>query len=194
MNAERFDMLLRLTERDGIENLIDFLHKTDFYRAPASTKFHSSYEGGLLQHSLNVFDMLSLKCSNKPWSDIGIKQESIIIVSLLHDICKIQTYKPSLRNVKDENGKWKQVPYYEVEDKYPYGHGEKSAMIAERYISLSSAERYAIRWHMGFAEPKENYKYVGAAMDMYPLVFLLHEADNEATHYLEGKDENIRNI
>ena len=131
-NKERFIELLRSTKREGIEKLIDFLEKTDFFTAPASTRFHSSYEGGLLQHSLNVYDCLAgLGTTTGDVQEFqtagmrldSIPQESIIIVALLHDLCKVNFYATEMRWRKDANNKWEQYPVYAVNDRNPYGHG-----------------------------------------------------------------------
>lgn len=160
-NKERFIELLRSTKREGIEKLIDFLEKTDFFTAPASTRFHSSYEGGLLQHSLNVYDCLvNLGTTTGDVQEFqaagmrldSIPQESIIIVALLHDLCKVNFYATEMRWRKDANNKWEQYPVYAVNDRNPYGHGEKSVMMASEFIHLTMEERYAIRWHMGMSE------------------------------------------
>lgn len=154
-NKERFIELLRSTKREGIEKLIDFLEKTDFFTAPASTRFHSSYEGGLLQHSLNVYDCLAgLGTTTGDVQEFqtagmrldSIPQESIIIVALLHDLCKVNFYATEMRWRKDSNNKWEQYPVYAVNDRNPYGHGEKSVMMASEFIHLTMEERYAIRW------------------------------------------------
>lgn len=133
-NKERFIELLRSTKREGIEKLIDFLEKTDFFTAPASTRFHMSCEGGLLQHSLNVYDCLAgLGTTTGDVQEFqaagmrldSIPQESIIIVALLHDLCKVNFYATEMRWRKDANNKWEQYPVYAVNDRNPYGHGEK---------------------------------------------------------------------
>ncbi|EXM37655.1 hydrolase [Ruminococcus albus SY3] len=183
--VEKFEALLQSTGREGIDKLIKYIRTTDFYTAPASTRFHSSYEGGLLQHSINVYEMLEAKSKTDTWKDIVKDKSTIIIVSLLHDLCKANYYAIEMRNKKNEQGKWEQVPFYTVDDQSPYGHGEKSVMILMEFIKLTAEEKYAIRWHMGFSEPKENYQYLGKAMDKYPLICALHEADLEATHLLE---------
>lgn len=183
---EQFENLLLSTQRPGVDKLISFLRTTDFYKAPASTRFHGSYEGGLLQHSLNVYTMLSQKMAQDTWSRFDIPSGTVIIVSLLHDVCKADFYDVEMRNKKDENGKWYQAPFYVVNDKLPYGHGEKSVYIVNSFIKLTREEAMAIRWHMGFSEPKENYNALGKAMEMHPLVIALHEADLEATYLLEG--------
>lgn len=192
MNQElvvKFEKLLLETKRPGIENLIEFIRKSDFYTAPASTRFHGAYEGGLLEHSINVLDCLAEKKSsdNAIWHKVlvNVKSESIVISALLHDLCKTHFYTTEMRNKKDESGAWVQVPFYTVNDLIPYGHGEKSVMMIEEYIKLLPAERYAIRWHMGSYEPKELWNTLGTAMEKYPLVLALHEADMEATYLLE---------
>jgi len=186
-----FEKYLRKTKREGIENLIEFIKKSDFYTAPASTRYHSSCPGGLLQHSINVYEcLLNKKKTSTLWSHVleDIEEESLIIIALLHDICKTYFYTTSWRNAKnEETGKWEKVPYYTVEDKIPYGHGEKSVMMIEEYIKLKPIERYAIRWHMGFTEPKENYNSLSAAITKYPIILAMHEADLEATYVLENQ-------
>ncbi len=179
---ERFLELLRSVKREGIEELIKFLEVSDFFTAPASTKFHGDYEGGLLEHSLKVYEIL---CDKVKQSQIEIKvsEDTLKIVALLHDICKVNFYKIDYRNAKNALGVWEKVPYYTVEDTIPYGHGEKSVMMLTEYIKLTGEEKYAIRWHMGFTEPKELYNTLGQAMKKYPLVLLMNEADLEATYF-----------
>ena len=179
---ERFLELLRSTNREGIEELIKFLENSDFFTAPASTKFHGDYEGGLLEHSLKVYDILCGKVKN-PGIELNVSEDTIKIVALLHDICKVNFYKIDYRNAKNALGVWEKVPYYTIEDTIPYGHGEKSVMMLTEYIKLTGEEKYAIRWHMGFSEPKELYGTLGQAMKKYPLVLLIHEADLEATYF-----------
>ena len=190
MNQEkidRFEKLLLETKREGIEKLIEFIRKSDFYTAPASTRFHGAFEGGLLEHSLNVYDCLNAKDQNPTWHKVlsEVKGTSIIIASLLHDLCKTYYYIIEMRNKKNEKGVWESVPFYTVDDKVPYGHGEKSVMMIEEYIKLLPMERYAIRWHMGAYEPKEVWNTLGEAMKKYPLVLAIHEADMEASYLLE---------
>ena len=181
---EEFLKLLRSTNRENIEELIEFIEKTDFYNAPASTRFHGSREHGLLEHSLKVYEILKQKVE-KSIIPINILQESIILIALLHDICKINYYKVDYRNVKNSLGVWEKVPYYTVDDTIPYGHGEKSVMMLTEYIKLTPEEKYAIRWHMGFTEPKELYNTIGAAYKRYPLALLLHEADLESSYFYD---------
>ena len=178
---EKFIELLRSTNRECIEKLIDFLDRTDFYTAPASTRFHNSFESGLLTHSMNVYTSLKKLVGNE-WPE-----DTIIIVSLLHDICKVNMYKVDYRNKKDENGVWVKEPYYTTDDLMPLGHGEKSVMIISEFIKLSKEELYAIRWHMGGFEPKENYGYLAKAYEKYPLAVYTHIADIMATYILESQ-------
>ena len=190
---ERFEKLLSAVKRDGMDKLLEFIHKSDFYTAPASTRFHGAYEGGLLEHSLNVYDCLvnKWKLDNGIWHSHldSIGEDSIVISALLHDLCKTYYYTTEMRNKKNESGVWVQVPFYTVDDQIPYGHGEKSVMMIEEYIKLLPVERYAIRWHMGAYEPKENWNTLEAAMEKYPLVLALHEADMEATYLMEKKED-----
>ncbi len=178
---EEFIKLLRSTKREGIEDLIGFLEKTDFYTAPASTRFHNSFEGGLLTHSINVYKALK-KLVTDEWAD-----DTLIIVGLLHDICKVNTYKVDYRNKKDDTGTWVKEPYYTINDLMPLGHGEKSVMIISEFIKLSKEELYAIRWHMGGFEPKENHSYLASAYEKYPLAVYTHMADIMATYILENR-------
>lgn len=181
---EKFIELLKKVDRDGMNDLLDFLEKSDFYKAPASTRFHGDYEGGLVEHSLKVYELLVEKVKNSP-VPIDVKEESLIIIALLHDICKANYYKVDYRNAKNEFGEWEKVPYYTVDDTIPYGHGEKSVMMITEYIKLTVEEKYCIRWHMGFTEPKELYTTIGSAYKKYPLALLVHEADLEATYFFD---------
>ena len=177
--------------RDGADKLLDFLeHKCDFFTAPASARYHGAYEGGLCDHSLNVYHCLVDYLQRERVQELyGLEysDESIAIVALLHDLCKIGCYKKSTRNVKDESGKWQTVPTYTFDDPLPYGHGEKSVYIANGYIRLNREEAMAIRWHMGFSGPEDN-RTVGQALQRYPLAFALAMADMEASYFLENED------
>ena len=144
---EKFIELLKSTNRPGIEDLISFLEKTDFFTAPASTRFHGSFEGGLVEHSLKVYEILDYKAKNNVLK-LEIPDDTIKIVSLLHDICKLNFYKVDYRNAKNALGEWEKVPYYTIDDTIPYGHGEKSVMMISEYIKLTPEEKYSIRWHI----------------------------------------------
>jgi len=192
MNKERFIQIYRENiHREGSEKLLEYLLSahSDFFTAPASSRFHGNYQGGLVEHSLNVYDCLKdyLK-RERVIQEYGLKysEETIAIVALLHDICKINCYTTSMRNKKDETGKWIQVPFYEYNDTLPYGHGEKSVYMISGYMRLTREEAFAIRYHMGFAG-NEDARNVGSAFEMFPLAFALSTADMEATYFVEGK-------
>lgn len=191
MHKERFIELYKThIHREGSDKLLEFLlsKSSDFFDAPASTRFHGNYDGGLVEHSLNVYDCLVDYLSRervKNTYKLNYTDESIAIVALLHDICKVNCYKKGTRNVK-EDGVWKQVPTYEYNDTLPYGHGEKSVYMISGYMRLTREEAFAIRYHMGFAGSEEA-RNVGAAFEMFPLAFALSTADMEATYFLEEK-------
>ncbi len=128
---EEFLKLLRSTNREHIEDLIQFIEKTDFFEAPASTRFHGSREHGLVEHSLKVYEILKQKVETS-CLPINIPKESIIIIGLLHDICKVNFYKIDYRNAKNALGVWEKVPYYTIEDTIPYGHRRKICYDANR--------------------------------------------------------------
>lgn len=174
--------------REGADKLLDFLlNGSDFFTAPASTRYHGAHEGGLVEHSLNVYDCLADMAERlKERYDIEYPDESIAIAGLLHDICKVNFYKTSYRNVKDETGRWQSVPYYTIEDTLPYGHGEKSAYIVSAYMRLTRDEAFAIRYHMGFSGT-EDPGNVGRALEMFPLAYATCCADMEAAFLMEGK-------
>lgn len=185
--AEQFVDLLRSTGRSGIEELILYLQEeTDFFTAPASTKYHGAYEGGLLQHSMNVYEVLRYDPDgNFSFSD------SIIIVSLLHDICKANCYHTEKRNVK-ENGVWVEKQVYVFDDEFPLGHGEKSLYLASKFIELSDEEAAAIRWHMGAFDNafRGGDRGLNAAYEKYPLAVMLHMADMRAAYLVERGDRH----
>ena len=197
-NIERFEQLLRSTNREGIENLISFIQKSDFYTAPASTRFHSCHEGGLLEHSLYVYDRLKIKFEDELWkSKANISEDNIIISALLHDLTKANFYGTEIRNKKvysetgsksDSNGRfdWVSAPVYIVDDtQHPLGHGEGSAIMAMSFITLKPVELYMIRFHMLFSEPNELYQTISFALKKYPAILAISEADLEATYLLE---------
>ena len=202
-NIKRFENLLLSVKRDGIEDLLSFINKSDFYTAPASTRYHSNYEGGLLQHSLNVYDRLHEIVKSDIWSKFGFNENSIIIIALLHDLCKTFMYVSEIKNRKvySENGTksdsqgrydWESYVGYTIEDRFPMGHGCKSVIMCEQFIKLTPEERYAILWHMGFSVPKEEYNTLGAAIAKYPIILAVSEADLEATYLLEGDNDGER--
>lgn len=179
--------------REGSDKLLDFLeHKSDFFTAPASTRYHNAYEGGLLRHSLNVYECLVHYLERERVKDtykLNVSDETAAIVALLHDVCKVNFYTVSYRNAKDEKtGQWEKVPYYTINDTLPYGHGEKSVYMVSGFMRLSREEAMAIRWHMGFSGI-EDKNTIGRALEKYPLAFALSVADMEASYFLEGSDE-----
>lgn len=177
--------------RDGADKLLEYLtsSKSDFFTAPASTRYHGAYEGGLLEHSLNVYHCLADYVERervKNTYKLNPSAESVALTALLHDICKVNFYKTDYRNSKNEQGVWEKVPYYTIDDRLPYGHGEKSVYIISGYMRLTREEAFAIRYHMGFSGNEEPNN-VGKAFEMFPLAFALSVADMEATYFLEGK-------
>ena len=187
-NREKFIQIYKeKITREGADKLLDYLtsDKCDFFTAPASTRYHGAYEGGLLDHSLNVYECL---CQIVPrlHEKYGFEfsEESLAVAALLHDLCKVNFYKTEMRNVK-KNGVWESVPYFTIEDNLPYGHGEKSVYIISGYMRLSRDEAFAIRYHMGFSGP-EDPGNVGKAFELFPLALALSWADMEASYYMEG--------
>lgn len=180
------DIYKKEITRAGSDDLLNWLDKTDFFTAPASTRFHGAFPEGLVIHSLNVYDILS----TREFSDKHEENpESVAICALLHDLCKAEFYVESTRNIKNQQtGKWESVPYYTIDDKYPFGHGEKSVYLIERFFKLKPAEAIAIRWHMGgFDDNSRVGGYnVANAFEKYPLATKLHLADLEATYLLES--------
>lgn len=191
-SREKFLKLYRENiHRPGADALLDYLCSPacDFFVAPASTRYHGAYAGGLCEHSINVYECLKDYLKRPRVQELyhlHCSEESLAVISLLHDVCKINCYKPSFRNVKDENGVWKKVPIFEFDDPLPYGHGEKSVYIIGGFLRLSREEAFAIRFHMGFSGSEE-VRLVGNAFERFPLAFALATADMEATYFLEGK-------
>ncbi len=180
-------------ERDGAEELLNYLEKTDFFVAPASSKFHSNFEGGLCQHSINVYKRLLVLIKQEygdNWQE-KISPESVAIMGLLHDICKTNFYSVEMRNVKVD-GEWVQRPYYKVDDTLPYGHGEKSVYMISGFMRLTREEAMAINWHMGAFDEraKNNSSILKNVFSRYPIAFLLHLADYMASYLDEKTIEN----
>ena len=188
---EFLQIYLENIHREGSDALLDYLeHKSDFFTSPASARFHGSYAGGLCQHSVNVYRCLSAYLERERVRELyalDYTPESVALVALLHDVCKIGCYKGGTRNVKGPDGKWQSVPTFYYEDNLPYGHGEKSVYILSGFLRLSREEAMAIRWHMGFSGD-EDKRLVGQALQQYPLAFALSVADMEATYFLEHEE------
>ena len=185
---EFLDIYTTKIKREGAQAFLEYLEKkSDFFTAPASTRYHGSYAGGLLAHSLNVYHCLVDYVSRKRVRDLyglSYDAETLAIVALLHDVCKINCYKPGFRNSKDEKGAWKKIPTFEFKDELPYGHGEKSVYIISGFMRLTREEAFAIRYHMGFSGT-EDKRFVGDAFSAFPLAFAVSTADMEATYFLE---------
>ena len=191
-NKERFiKIFTENIKREGADKLLEYLLSpaSDFFTAPASARFHCSFEGGLCEHSLNVYDCLKSYLDTDRARGFGFaySEESIAIVALLHDLCKVGIYKKGFRNVKDERGVWQRVDTFEYDDKLPYGHGEKSVYIISGYMKLTREEAFAIRYHMGYSSEREDPRNVSLAFEMFPLAFAVSVADSEATYFIEGK-------
>ena len=173
-------------KRRGADKLLEWLEGTDFFTAPASTRFHAAHPGGLCEHSLNVYGVMMQKHFDSQCDSL----ESATLCCLLHDVCKAGYYQTSTRNVKnDATGQWERVPYYTVEDKFPYGHGEKSVFLIERFLRLELEEAMAIRWHMGgFDDSVRGGSFaLSHAFERYPLSVKLHLSDLEATYLHESR-------
>ncbi|MDO4173363.1 MAG: HD domain-containing protein [Eubacteriales bacterium] len=173
--------------RRGADRLLEWLISSDFFTAPASTRFHSAYEGGLVEHSLNVYKVFMHKHFVEGEDD----PESVAIATLLHDICKAGFYEVSYRNRKNDAGVWEKVPYYTINDRFPYGHGEKSVFLIERFMRLKNEEAVAIRWHMGGFDDtaKAGSFAIAHAFEQYPLAVKVHLSDLEATYLYENRQE-----
>ncbi len=177
--------------REGGEELLRWLEGTDFFTAPASTKYHCACPSGLVMHSISVYETMM----EKHFVEGEDNRESFALCGLLHDLCKAQFYKISTRNVKNEQtGQWEKANYYSVEDSFPYGHGEKSVFLIERFLRLKPAEAAAIRWHMGgFDDAARGGCFaISLAYEKYPLAVKLHLADLEST-YLREKGTSLVN-
>ena len=179
--------------RAGADKLLEYLisKNSDFFTAPASTRFHGDYDCGLVVHSINVYKCLKDYLSRKRCADeygMSFSDETIAIVTLLHDVCKINCYHKYMRNVKNEEGVWEQVAAFNYEDPEPFGHGEKSVFLISKFLRLTNEEAYAIRFHMGFSEEGSG-KNAGKAFEKYPLALALNVADMEASYYMDDKME-----
>jgi len=188
--AEFKEIYNSVIKRDGADKLMEYLENSDFFTAPASAKFHLAEEGGLCRHSVNVYKRL-LNVVKKEYGDSYanvVSDETIAVCALLHDVCKVNFYAVDYRNVK-ENGAWIKKPYYKVEERFPYGHGEKSVFIISQYMRLSAEEAMAINWHMGgFDERVRGGSFsLSEAMNKYKLVVLMHVADITATYIDEDR-------
>lgn len=178
--------------REGSDKLLEYLEKSDFFTAPASAQYHLACPGGLCEHSLNVYNRLLYLINQNSTPEFNPSDETVAIVSLLHDLCKIDCYKPARKSRKTgeyyPNGKpvWEDYDSYERDEKFPYGHGEKSVYIIAAYMRLTREEAIAIRWHMGPWMNDDN-RDVSKAFEQYPLAVLNHIADMEASYLDEER-------
>lgn len=185
MKKKFYELYSTYITRPGASELLDWLNSTDFFTAPASTRFHGNYEGGLCEHSVHVWEELVRLL--KAYPEVKVTGETAAIVSLLHDLCKIGCYKIELRN-KKENGVWRSVPTYVFNEDFCYGgHGSKSVFLAQKFLDLTEEEAVAINCHMGFADRSPGDYSLGNAYEQYPLALLLHWADESATYIRETK-------
>ncbi len=176
-------------KREGADKLLEYIKKSDFFTAPASYRFHNNFDGGLCQHSINVYNRLKRIVINEYGENYTekVSDETIAICGLLHDICKVDYYGTEMRNVKVD-GVWVQKPRYVIHDSLPYGHGEKSVYIINGFMRLSREEAIAINWHQGGFDPrvKAGVFSFSDAYYNYPIAVLLNLADMQAT-YLDEK-------
>lgn len=183
-NKERFISLCKTVNRDGLDELLKWLENNDFYTCPASSRFHGAYPGGLLEHSLNVYDELKRLLSVYP--EIEVSEESVVIAALFHDLCKVNMYATEKRNRKNESGQWESYDAYTIKEKFCFGgHGSKSVFLAQHFIDLTPEEAVAINCHMSSWEDGAA-RTVGSAFEQYPFAWLLHVADEAATYIKEG--------
>lgn len=198
-NIARFESEFSKINRAGADKLLEYIRSSDMYTAPASTRFHLHVEGGLLQHSLNVLDALRSSLTLQEDGTYAyvvagkvvttVTEENVVVMALLHDLCKTNLYEPVKKFRKDKDNKWEEYLGYEVKDRSPYGHGEKSVMMIEQYMQLKKIERYAIRWHMGFPEGSDRYTF-NDAVKLYPIIWAVHNADMAATSFMEDMESN----
>lgn len=185
LQDEFLSIVRRDIKRDGIDNLIKWLISTDFFEAPASTRYHGCFKGGLALHSLNVYSQLHRLCD---FYDCQADSESIAIVSLFHDLCKVGVYKTEMRWRKDENNKWEQYPTYKFEEDFAYGgHGSKSVYLVQSFMELTPEEASAINCHMGQWDAT-TYSNPSPVYERNMLAWLLHVADEAADFLMEGSE------
>lgn len=193
--------LLRSCNRDGMDDVISDLEEWGFFEAPASAGHHLNVKGGLVLHSLNTCHAaLAVWEGMKPLEptlEREVSRESVIIASLLHDVCKTDIYKPTTKRKKNQMGIWEDVPGYGVSYKnFPMGHGEKSVILLLcSGLELSDAEMLAIRWHMGpwglNMNSYEDERCYDTSRTLYPLVTIIHAADCLAAGIMERTAEDI---
>ena len=182
-------------KRPGADKLLEYLLSSDFFIAPASSKYHNNFEGGLAEHSINVYKRLKKLIDNEDSMYKKYNDESIAIIGLLHDLCKINFYKLDYKNQKI-NGQWESVQYYKIDEVYPFGHGEKSVYIINRYMALNPIEALAINWHMGPYDQRvkgQSPQTLEQAFKIDKICFLTYVADSMAT-YLDEESTDDQNF
>lgn len=201
---EEFVQLLCECKREGMDDVISDLEEWGFFEAPASASHHLNIKGGLVLHSLNT-----CKAGLAIWEGMKklestlereVPRESVVIATLLHDVCKSDIYKPTVKKAKNSLGVWEDVPGYKISFKnFPMGHGEKSlVLLLCSGLELTDAEMLAIRWHMGAFglnmnsyEDERNYD---TAHKLYPLVSIVQAADSLAAGIMERTVEDMENL
>lgn len=183
--SEFQSIFTRCIARKGADKLMAWLEQGDFFTAPASTRYHLAEDGGLCRHSIHVYKRLDALVRSE---GLEVSEESVALCGLLHDLCKAGFYKKEMRNMKI-NGSWQERPYFSIEDQFPYGHGEKSVFLIERFVRLTTEEAIAIRWHMGGYDEavKGGSMAINQAYNLFPLAVCLHIADIQATYLDENK-------
>lgn len=194
-DKERFIGILRRTERKGVDIVLEQLEELGFFDAPASTAFHLNVPGGLVKHSLNVYDeavaIADVQKRLRPEQEGGLQGDSIAIAALLHDVCKAEIYRSARKSRKNSDDRWEYYSGYDVDySSFPMGHGEKSVIRLLLWgLEMTEDEMLAIRWHMGafdlpFQSP-EAKSNLNAAKSKCPLIAVIGAADGLATSVLE---------
>jgi HD superfamily phosphohydrolase YqeK len=182
---------LHSIKREGTDKLIDWIEKSDFFDAPASTKYHGNFDTGLAEHSLKVTELFEEKCKRY---NLDISIDTINVCGLCHDLCKVNFYKKIFKNVKEgtkidfkgkEVANWIEKEVWDIDNKFPAGHGTKSVIILQNFIKLSEFEILAILNHMGLPEDYTSKMDYNSALEKYPAICLLHSADLESSYMLE---------
>ncbi|MBQ7475049.1 MAG: HD domain-containing protein [Clostridia bacterium] len=181
-NKERFLSLTSKIDREGVDKLLKWLESSDFYTCPASTKYHGAYAGGLLEHSLNVYDEAKRLLAAYP--EISVPEESVIVAALFHDLCKVNYYATEKRNRKNDAGQWESYDSYTVREKFQFGgHGGKSVFLIQQFMTLTPEEAVAVNCHMGSWNGDTD---VGRSYEQFPFAWIIHVADESATYIKEG--------
>lgn len=183
-NKERFFALCESVEREGMDELLDWLKTTDFFVCPASTNKHGAKPEGLLEHSLNVYSNAVTLLQAYP--KLKVPHDTLVISTLFHDLCKVNFYTTEKRNRKNAAGQWESYDAYKINEKFCFGgHGSKSVFLIQNFMKLTLEEAVAINCHMS---SWDDNKYVSNAYEQFPFAWIVHVADEAATFIDEGKD------